>query len=125
MPQNTRQGRAFRLPQSTALCDLTRVAHRATLRLMIKSFKHKGLEKFFTSGTKRGIQAKHARRLRMQLFALDTALYIEDLDIPGYRLHPLKGDRKGLWSISVSGNWRITFEFTDGNAYIVNYEDYH
>ena len=61
----------------------------------------------------------------MQLAALDFALYIEDLDIPGYRLHQLKGDQKGIWSISVSGNWRFTFEFSDGNVYIVNYEDYH
>ena len=92
---------------------------------MIKSFKHKGLEKFYHSGTSKGIQASHANKLRMQLAALDTALNIEDLDIPGYRLHQLKGERKGLWSITVSGNWRITFEFIDGNVYIVNYEDYH
>ena len=61
----------------------------------------------------------------MQLSALDTAQTIEDVDVPGYRLHSLKGTRKGLWSITVNGNWRVTFEFTDGNAYIVNYEDYH
>ena len=61
----------------------------------------------------------------MQLVALDTATVIEDMNIPGYRLQPLKGDRKGLWSITVNGNWRVTFEFTDGNAYIVNYEGYH
>lgn len=61
----------------------------------------------------------------MQLAALDTATVIEDMDIPGYRLHPLKGDRKGLWSIAVSGNWRVTFEFTEGNVCIVNYKDYH
>ena len=61
----------------------------------------------------------------MQLSALDTAQTIEDIDVPGYRLHSLKGTRKGLWSITVNGNWRVTFEFTDGNAYIVNYEDYH
>ena len=61
----------------------------------------------------------------MQLAALYSALAIEDIDIPGYRLDELKGSRKGIWSISVSGNWRITFEFTDGNVYIVNYEDYH
>lgn len=61
----------------------------------------------------------------MQLAALDSAHDIEDLDIPDYRLHQLKGDRKGIWSISVSGNWRIMFEFVDGNVYIVNYEDYH
>ena len=92
---------------------------------MIKSFKHKGLEKFYSTGTKKGIQATHASKLRMQLAALDTAHCIEDLDIPGYRLHPLKGNRKGLWSITVSGNWRVTFEFKEGHVYIVNYEDYH
>lgn len=92
---------------------------------MIKSFKHKGLRKFYETGSRRGIQAQHAAKLRMQLAALDSALTIEDLDIPGYRLHQLKGDRKGIWSISVSGNWRITFEFSEGNVYIVDYEDYH
>ena len=61
----------------------------------------------------------------MQLAALDSAQKIEDLDIPGYQLHPLKGKRKGIWSISVSGNWRLTFEFIEGNVYILNYEDYH
>ena len=92
---------------------------------MIKSFKHKGLEEFFNSGTKRGIQSVHANKLRMQLVALNTATTVEDMNIPGYRLHPLKGDRKGFWSITVNGNWRVTFEFTDGNAYIFTYEDYH
>jgi len=92
---------------------------------MIKSFKHKGLEKFYASGSTKGIQAKHSRKLRMQLAALDTAHSVEDLDIPGYRLHQLKGKLKGLWSITVNGNWRITFEYSDGNVYIVNYEDYH
>jgi proteic killer suppression protein len=92
---------------------------------MIKSFKHKGLEQFFESGTTRGIQSSHTQKLRMQLAALDTAHAIEDLDVPGYRLHPLKGNRKGIWSITVNGNWRITFEFNEGNVYIVNYEDYH
>ena len=92
---------------------------------MIKSFKHKGLERFFETGSTRGIQTKHSTKLRMQLSALDTAQTIEDVDVPGYRLHSLKGTRKGLWSITVNGNWRVTFEFTDGNAYIVNYEDYH
>ena len=92
---------------------------------MIKSFKHKGLERFYSSGSTKGIQAKHAKKLRMQLIALDTAYHIEDIDIPGYRLHQLKGNLKGFWSITVNANWRITFEFTDGNIYIVNYEDYH
>lgn len=92
---------------------------------MIKSFKHKGLQAYFETGSKKGIQAKHANKLRMQLAALDTAQSIEDMDIPGYRLHPLKGKRKNIWSITVNGNWRITFEFEHGDAYIVNYEDYH
>ena len=92
---------------------------------MIKSFKHKGLAKFYASGNTKGIQAKHSMKLRMQLAALDTAQTIEDVDIPGYRLHQLKGSLKGFWSITVNANWRITFEFTDGNVYIVNYEDYH
>ena len=92
---------------------------------MIKSFKHKGLEKFYCTDSTKGIQAKHTKKLRMQLIALDTAHYIEDLDIPGYRLHQLKGSKKGLWSITVDANWRITFEFMDGNVYLVNYEDYH
>ena len=92
---------------------------------MIKSFNHKGLKKFFDTGSMAGVQASHANRLRMQLAALDTAQTIEDMDVPGFRLHTLKGDRIGIWSITVSGNWRITFEFFEGNAYIVNYEDYH
>lgn len=92
---------------------------------MIKSFKHKGLKLFFEKGDRSGIQAKHQQRLRLQLGALDTAQVIEDMDLPGYRLHRLKGNRKDCWSITVNGNWRITFEFTDGHAYIVNYEDYH
>lgn len=92
---------------------------------MIKSFKHKGLRRFFETGTLAGIQASHANRLRMQLAALDTAQTIDDMDVPGFRLHPLKGDRISLWAITVNGNWPITFEFIEGDAYIVNYEDYH
>lgn len=92
---------------------------------MIKSFKHKGLRIYFETGSTKGIQAAHSKKLRMQLAALDTAHSIDDMDIPGYRLHPLIGERKGLWSISVSGNWRLTFEFADGNVYELDYEDYH
>ena len=92
---------------------------------MIKSFKHKGLKLFFEKGDYSGIQAKHRKRLRLQLSALDTAKVIEDMDLPGYRLHKLKGDRKNCWAITVNGSWRLTFEFIDGDAYIVNYEDYH
>lgn len=92
---------------------------------MIKSFKHKGLKNFFETGSKAGIQAKHERKLRMQLAAIDTATVIEDINLPSYKLHPLKGERGGIWSVTVNGNWRVTFEFVDGNAYILNYEDYH
>jgi len=92
---------------------------------VIKTFKHKGLETFFQSGKTVGVQSKHSKKLRMQLAAIDTAHVIDDIDLPGFKLHPLKGKRLGIWSISVSGNWRITFEFKDGNAYILNYEDYH
>ncbi|MEL0637014.1 MULTISPECIES: type II toxin-antitoxin system RelE/ParE family toxin [Marinomonas] len=92
---------------------------------MIKSFKHKGLKKYFQTGSVAGIQAKHQSKLRMQLTAIDTAQVIDDINLPGFKLHPLKGDRNEIWSITVNGNWRITFEFIDGNAYILNYEDYH
>ncbi|MBK6744702.1 MAG: type II toxin-antitoxin system RelE/ParE family toxin [Hydrogenophilales bacterium] len=88
---------------------------------MIKSFRHKGLKRLYETGGAGGIQAHQAARLRMQLAALDTAASIEDMDIPGYRLHPLKGKEKGRWSIWVSGNWRLTFEFHEGNAYILDY----
>ena len=92
---------------------------------MTKSFRHKGLRRFFESGNTSGVQAVHAKRLRLQMAALDTARVIEDMDIPGFRLHPLKGEMKGRWSITVNGNWRVTFEFQDGNAYVLDYEDYH
>ena len=92
---------------------------------MIKSFRHKGLKRLYETGVASGVRAAHAGRLKMQLAALDTAQVIEDMDIPGFRLHRLKGRLTGRWAISVSGNWRITFEFRDGNAYVLNYEDYH
>lgn len=92
---------------------------------MIKSFRHKGLRRLYETGIASGVQAMHVKRLRMQLAALDTASMIEDMDIPGFRLHPLKGEMRGRWSVSVSGNWRITFEFHEGNAYVLDYEDYH
>ena len=92
---------------------------------MVKSFRHKGLKQFFESGSRAGIQPDHSKRLRVQLAALDTAQSIEDMDIPGFRLHRLKGTEKGRWSVWVNGNWRITFEFSDGHAYVLDYEDYH
>ena len=95
------------------------------LGAMILSFKHKGLQRFYETGKATGIQAAHKKRLKLQLVALDTATCIDDMEIPGFALHPLKGNKKGIWSIKVSGNWRVTFKFEDGNAHIVNYEDYH
>ena len=92
---------------------------------MIKSFKHKGLEKFFTRGVTNGIQASHAKKLRNQLYLLEASVSVNDIDVPGYDLHKLKGKRSDIWSIKVNGNWRLTFEFKDGNVYILNYEDYH
>jgi proteic killer suppression protein len=92
---------------------------------VIKSFRHKGLRTLFESGAATGVQPNHAKRLRMQLAALDSAQTIEDMAIPGFRLHPLKGEMAGRWSITVNGNWRVTFEFRDGNAYVLDYEDYH
>ncbi len=92
---------------------------------MIKSFRHKGLRRLFETGSTSGVQTGQVKRLRMQLAALDTAKVIGDMDVPGFRLHRLKGVMQTRWSISVNGNWRITFEFKDGNAYILDYEDYH
>ena len=92
---------------------------------MIVSWIHKGLKDFFETGPMAGIQAPHARRLAERLQVINQAKVIQDINLPPYRLHQLKGDRSGIWSISVTGNWRITFKFEDGNAYIINYEDYH
>ena len=91
---------------------------------MIKSFQHKGLRKLYETGSTAGVQPAHARRLRLQLAALDTARARDDKDIQGFRLHSQRGMR-GRWSIMVNGNWRLTFEFRDGNAYVLDYEDYY
>lgn len=92
---------------------------------MIQSFRHKGLAKFFTTGSRAGIQAVHADRLRLILAALNAAVAPNDMGLPGLRLHPLKGTRSGSWSVSVSGNWRVTFRFSGKDAIDVDYEDYH
>lgn len=81
--------------------------------------------KFFDSGSVAGIQPQHAKRLRMQLVALDTATTIDDMDIPGFKLHPLKGAEQDRWSVLVNGNWQVTFEFHDGHAFVLDYEAYH
>ena len=92
---------------------------------MIKNFRHKGVERFFKTGSKAGIQAKHGGKLRRQLFALDNARRAEDMNAPGWRLHPLRGSLDGHWSIDVSGNWRLTFAFEGEDAILVDYQDYH
>lgn len=112
-------------PLLQALCGLLRGAQHATLSHVIRSFRHKGLQRFYERGTKSGIQAKHAKRLRMQLAALDTAMTIEDMNVPGYELHQLKGRAKNRWAVWVNGSWRLTFEFKDGDVHILDYEDYH
>jgi proteic killer suppression protein len=92
---------------------------------VIRSVRHKGLRRFLESGSRAGIQPKHAARLRLQLAALDTAFTIRDLDLPGFRLHALKGAESGRWSIWVDASWRLTFEFREGDVHILDYEDYH
>lgn len=92
---------------------------------MIKSFKHKGLERFYKSGSTAGIQATHKNRLRLILSNLDQAENPDDMDLPGLRLHSLTGNRKDIWSVTVNGNWRVTFRFEGRDPEIVNYEDYH
>jgi len=92
---------------------------------VIESFRHRGVEKFFLAGSKAGIQPAHANRLRLQLFALDNARLPGDMGAPGWNLHPLAGELKGHWAVSVSGNWRLTFKFEGEDAVLVDYRDYH
>ncbi len=92
---------------------------------MIKSFKHKGLSKLFTKGVTTGVNLQNMRKLKFILAMLNTAQLVTDMDAPNLRLHELKGKRKAIYSVTVNGNWRVTFKFKKGNAYHVNYEDYH
>jgi proteic killer suppression protein len=92
---------------------------------MIKSFHHKGLQLFFETGNRAGIQSSHAPRLSRQLARLNEASSWEDMNLPGWRLHLLKGKLVGHFSIVVSGNWRLTFKFEGEDAVLVNYQDYH
>jgi proteic killer suppression protein len=92
---------------------------------VIKNFKHKGLERFFQEGSKAGIQAAHLRRLRLILGRLHASTDPRDMNLPGLHLHELGGNRKGTWSVRVSDNWRVTFQFDGPDAVSVNYEDYH
>jgi toxin HigB-1 len=92
---------------------------------MIRSFRHKGLRRLFETGSTSGIQPIHARRLRGILTLLHAAKVVEDMSASRLRLHALKGERQGCWSVWVNGNWRVTFEFHDSHAYVLDYEDYH
>jgi len=92
---------------------------------MIRSFRHRGLEAFFRTAGKAGIRPDHASKLRKQLFALDLAKSVGDMNAPGWRLHPLTGKHKGYWSVTVNGNWRLIFRFAGADAELVDYLDYH
>lgn len=92
---------------------------------MIRTFRHKGLKLFYETGSRAGIVPSHAARLRRQLVRLELAIVAEDMDAPGWDLHRLKGDLAGHFSVAVSGNWRLTFAFKDGDAVLVDYQDYH
>jgi proteic killer suppression protein len=92
---------------------------------MIKTFRHKGLEEFYRTGSKRGIQPKHEKRLQLQLGVLDIAKHPHAMDVSGWRFHPLTGELKGHWSVWVNGNWRMTFTFDGEDAILVDYQDYH
>ena len=92
---------------------------------MIQNFKHRGLRQLFENGTMSGVNPQHVKRLRLILALLETAETINDRDLPGLKLHELKGKRKGTWSLKVTGNWRVTFQLRNGDAFDVNYEDYH
>jgi len=92
---------------------------------MIRSFRHKGLERYFHTGSKVGIEPVHARRLRLQLALLDAATVPSDMNLPGWRLHPLHGPLEGRWAVWIDKNWRLTFTFAGFDAAAVDYQDYH
>lgn len=92
---------------------------------MIRKFKHKGLKKLFEEDIRKGINSDHVDKLIDILDTLHAAAEVQDMNFPGSGLHPLQGNRKGDWAVEVSGNWRVTFKFKDGDAFDVNYEDYH
>ena len=104
---------------------LTLVEYQDTVVIMIKSFQHKGLSEFFFTGTKKGIIPEHSFKLARILDRLDASLSVSDMDLPGFNLHQLSGKEKEIWSVRVNRNWRVIFYFKDGDAYIVDYCDYH
>ena len=92
---------------------------------MIRSIHHKGLKRLYSDNEARGIPSEHVEKVRDILARLDVAGVVEDMDMPGFRLHALKGDRKGFWSVTVRANWRVIFRFVEGGAENVDYMDYH
>lgn len=104
---------------------LTPATLRVTVSFMIKSFKHKGLKQLFEKGKSSAVKQDHIKKLRLILTFLNEAHLIQDIDFPGSDLHRLKGKLKEVWSLKVSGNWRVTFRYSDGNVYEVDYIDYH
>ncbi len=95
------------------------------INFVIKSFKHKGLEQFFDTGSKKGIQPDHASKLERILDRLAAAKKPKDMNLPGYKLHVLSGNKAGTWAVSISGNWRVTFKFEGEDVIVVDYIDYH
>lgn len=114
-------------PSDVVLSGLQLVSRSVTRYILrvIVSFRHKGLERLYLQGSKRGVQAGHVPKLLRILSVLDVAQAPEDLAIPAFRTHPLKGELVGHWSIWVSGNWRVTFRFVDSDVELVDYQDYH
>jgi proteic killer suppression protein len=92
---------------------------------MVRSIRHKGLKRLYENDDHRGVIAQHAEKLRDILARLDAASVVSDMDLPGFQLHPLKGELKGFWAVTVRANWRVIFRFTDGDALDVDYVDYH
>jgi len=92
---------------------------------MIRTFRHKGLRRLFTDDDRRGVRADHADKLKRILARLHAARMVSDMDLPGYRLHPLKGELKSFYAVTVQANWRVIFRFADGDAQDVDFVDYH
>ena len=92
---------------------------------MIRSIRHKGLKRLYEDDDPRGVVSQHAEKLRDILVRLDASANVADMDIPGFRLHPLKGELKGFWAVTVRANWRVIFRFAEGDALDIDYLDYH
>jgi toxin HigB-1 len=92
---------------------------------MIRSIRHRGLRRLYEDNDPRGVMAEHAEKLRDILARLDAARVVTDMDLPGFRLHPLRGNLRGYWAVTVRANWRVIFRFAEGEASEVDYVDYH